>query len=264
MRKILLLLLCLCLLVGSAASEEDISPMSLQMKIWNQTDLGISYLRFVFYNFTEPLGCLISCPDSDEGFYRCFFIANTWNEVFGLNVECFCGFSDLPPKEAALQAMNGILAEEYPVSTGGVSLICGNSYSLNLTQFKEKYRLVYRDPNPKQAILQQLTDFGNNWALNDFEAMLEICTTDWKTKAENPLEELIAVLDKINPTSLTPEEISGEDEDLIRTVTVCISGYREAGMWQNYRFRIVMQKEEDGIWYINPESLVKYEIFPDG
>ena len=263
MKRILLLILCLCLLVGSAASEEEISPMSLQMKIWNQTDQEITYLRFVFYNFLDPLGCLISCPDSNEGFYRCFFIANSWSEVFGFDVECFCGFSDLPPKEAILQAMNGIPAEEHPVRIREITLSCGNSYALNLIRSGEEYRLVYRNPDPKEAILQRLTDFSYCWSKSDFEAMLDMCTADWKTKAENPLEELIAALDKIIPISLTPEEFSGEDEDLIRTVTVRISGYRDAGIFQNYSFRIMMQKEEDGIWYINPGSLMEYEVIPD-
>ena len=103
---------------------------------------------------------------------------------------------------------------------------------------------------------ERVTAFFCDWYQNRFDDMLALCASGWKAKAENPGLELAGIL--ANRTALNMEIIamSGEPDDTVRTVFVISTVDRNNGTGPSqYFFQIVMEKEADGLWYINPEGL---------
>ena len=151
MRKILCLVLLACMLAVPAAFArgeteevpgititdemmiaEETGDDSFQLKIWNQSGLDISYLRFDFYVGGEYKALIASCPDEGEDFYRVPYEPETPDELENLRIECSYGISDLSPEDAILQLMMGIPAEEHPVDFGGLRPESGKVYRLVL------------------------------------------------------------------------------------------------------------------------------------
>ena len=113
MKKILSMVLCVCLLLGAAATaEEEMSDGSFLLRIWNRSGLEISYLRFDFYT-GDFLSCMLaSCPNEGEDFYRAEYAASP-EELKELRIQCSYGVSGLKPEDAILELMAGKPAEEH-------------------------------------------------------------------------------------------------------------------------------------------------------
>ena len=132
MKKILSVMLCVCLLSGAAAfaeeaaavpaiqvtddmlAEEETGDDSILLKIWDQSGLDITYLRFDLYVGDEYRGLIASCPDEGEDFYRVPFEAAS-GELEDLRIRCAYGISELAPEDAILEIMKGNPAEEYKI-----------------------------------------------------------------------------------------------------------------------------------------------------
>ena len=118
------------------------------------------------------------------------------------------------------------------------------------------------DPeDPARVMTEQLIDFLLHWSRDEYDEMLEMCATEWKNETEDPAEALLAILGERRPMTCTPEAMTGTEEDTVRTVLVRMDIRGIDMAWEHdYYFHITLQQEDDGIWRIDPESLLDYEI----
>ena len=113
------------------------------------------------------------------------------------------------------------------------------------------------------VITDRLIEFFNAWHDNDYNDMIELCSTEWKAKEnENPKNALFSILQNRTPDSVQVETISGSSADLSRqmNILVLMNNNNKAVM---LRMTAVMVREENGLWYINPESLLSYKLVND-
>lgn len=107
---------------------------------------------------------------------------------------------------------------------------------------------------------QQLRSFFYLWSVNNQDAMLSLTSPTWRASASDPQKALFALLLNRTPQDDYEITMSGTDNDSIRTATVKVTIDKNDGRssMDRYSFKIIMQKE-DGIWYVNPESLESNE-----
>ena len=116
------------------------------------------------------------------------------------------------------------------------------------------------EPNADYEVIQRLRTFFEYWALNRQDDMLTICSPSWKSKEENPKNSLFTLLRNRTPKEYKEENISGTSNDTSRTVTVTALMDRNNGKDPvKYRMNIMMERESDGLWYVDPKSLLSYE-----
>lgn len=116
------------------------------------------------------------------------------------------------------------------------------------------------EPNADYEVIQRLRTFFEYWALNRQDDMLTLCAPSWKSKEENPKNSLFTLLRNRTPKDYKEENISGTSNDTSRTVTITALMDRNNGKDPvKYRMNIMMQKEADGLWYVDPKSLLSYE-----
>ena len=116
------------------------------------------------------------------------------------------------------------------------------------------------EPNADYEVLQRLRTFFHYWTLNRQDDMLTLCSPSWASKEENPKTALFALLRNRTPKDYVEENISGTSSDDSRTVTITSLMDRNNGKDPvKYRMNIMMDKEADGLWYVNPKSLLTYD-----
>ncbi len=116
------------------------------------------------------------------------------------------------------------------------------------------------EPNADYEVLQRLRTFFDYWAVNRQDDMLTLCSPSWASQEDNPKTALFALLRNRTPNNMVEENISGTSNDLSRTVTVVSEMDRNNGKPAvKYRMNIMMDKEADGQWYVNPKSLLSYD-----
>ncbi|MBQ7865052.1 MAG: hypothetical protein IJ350_01685, partial [Clostridia bacterium] len=85
--------------------------------------------------------------------------------------------------------------------------------------------------------------------------MITLCAPSWQRSVEEPPKALFSILQNRIPVEYEVEKISGTENDTARTVTVVADINKRNGQDpQKYRFQVIMKKE-DGVWYVDPESL---------
>lgn len=278
MRRLFSLVLCLCLFLGIASAEEEAGGNTVLLKVWNCSDLEIAYLKFSIYRDGELVSIVVSCPDEGEDFYRCPYTPESPDELDKLRIECAYGISDLSPEEAVLQVMTGNPAEEHQLPAPELTLRCGEIYSVLLVRNQDGYllekaadewndrgdaaALLGSDPVNQQAVLSdRVLEFLQHWSRDEYAEMLDMCTAEWKTGAEDPEESLLAILDERRPMTCKLGTVSGTEGDIFRTVTVKMDIRKTDKVKEHdYNFHIMLQKEEDGIWRVDPSSLLDSEI----
>ena len=126
---------------------------------------------------------------------------------------------------------------------------------------EEAFSPVQADTDEAHPALPQLVLFFDYWSRNQYDEMLGFCLPEWKEQCENPLFELFKILQNRTPKSLSPEKISPSDpEGTVCTVTATAEIDRNNGTAPAlYRLQIRMAKGADGLWYVDPESLLTYE-----
>ena len=143
MKKLLTWILCLCLLMGTAAfAEEEAGDDSFLLKIYDQSGLEISYLRFDFYVGDQYRGYACSSPNEGEDFYRCPYSTDNPEELKDLRIEVAYGVSDLAPEDAILQVMMGKEMEEHKVGTIEQEFELGKEYDIFLIGEGGEYQLT--------------------------------------------------------------------------------------------------------------------------
>lgn len=121
------------------------------------------------------------------------------------------------------------------------------------------YRPSAEEPE-KTAMLERVVTFFKYWAANDLDGMTDLCSADWRESEEYPQTALFALLANRTPKELTVVNVSGGENDAIRTVTVNTLMDRNDGRDPAlYYLNILMLRDGDGKWYVYPKSLQTYE-----
>lgn len=105
-----------------------------------------------------------------------------------------------------------------------------------------------------------LEAFLSSWHDNDLDGMLAQCAAAWKEKRENPKMDLFAILANRTPIEYELSMLYGNPGDTVRTASVKCLIDRHNGKEPNlYLLEIIMNRDSDGLWYVDPESLLSYE-----
>ena len=120
-------------------AEQTELQESFVMKVWDQTSLGISYLRFDYFLGDEQQGYVLCCPDAGEDFYRFevgkdgLYSLESGKELKNFRTECFYCISESDPEEAILEAMMGKDMGEVWYQTLVLEPIFGEEYDYCFT-----------------------------------------------------------------------------------------------------------------------------------
>ena len=102
--------------------------------------------------------------------------------------------------------------------------------------------------------------FMKYWTLSDYQSMLFFCSSDWKNRMENPEAELFRILAYRTPVTCEILDLSGNSRDTERVLTANVSIDRNNGRGvRSYLIEVIMKREEDGLWYVDPRSLQSHE-----
>ena len=113
--------------------------------------------------------------------------------------------------------------------------------------------------------LPRLVLFFEYWSENQYDEMLNLCLPEWKEQCEEPRIELFKAHMNRTPNSLEIVKTEpGNPEDSVLTVTVISELDRNNGTAAaKYKLQIRMEKSADGLWYVDPRSLMPGEIAED-
>ena len=112
-----------------------------------------------------------------------------------------------------------------------------------------------------KALIERMTGFFSAWNSEDYNDMVEFCSHGWGARQENIRASLFSILQNRKPLNVTAETVSGLPEDPVRLVNVIvIMDYNNKKAPTKIRMSVEMIREDDGEWYLNPESLVSYKV----
>ena len=106
----------------------------------------------------------------------------------------------------------------------------------------------------------QLDAFFDGWKNSDYDRMLEGCSPEWKKKQEDAKRSLFALLANRTALEMTIEQITEDGTGTERRATVVALMDRHNGKDPTlYRLSVLVTKDPDGNWYVDPESLKSLE-----
>ena len=115
--------------------------------------------------------------------------------------------------------------------------------------------------NPEEALKGCLLDFMKFWYTNDFTSMLSRCSSEWKAKQDDPQLSLFTILKNRHPRNYELLSVSGDPETSVRVAQCNVSiDWNNGKIPETYYMEVSMVLEEDGLWYVDPASLVTFEI----
>ena len=103
--------------------------------------------------------------------------------------------------------------------------------------------------------------FFKYWNGNNPDEMLALCDSGWKAGLEEPRSELFRILANRTPMDFTMEAvdlIAGEGPENLayyRVTAVSHLDWNNGTACEKYRIRLLVRKEEDGLWHIDPTGL---------
>ena len=113
---------------------------------------------------------------------------------------------------------------------------------------------------PAEAVLREepyanvrLVKFFRLWREQNWQGMLDMCTSGWKAQTEDPLKTLegIAWIRGLEIVSMNPLP-AAEPEYIMECI---VRSKPDPDAW--YRINVALEKGADGLWYVNPDSLRK-------
>ena len=111
-----------------------------------------------------------------------------------------------------------------------------------------------------EAISDRITDFFHAWYENNYNDMIEMCAHEWLAKEnENPRLALFTILQNRTPVSLTIETLSGSAADSERYAEILTVFDYHTPKTVQVIMNVKMVREEDGLWYLDPESLLSFK-----
>ena len=114
-------------------------------------------------------------------------------------------------------------------------------------------------------IAERLVSFFQYWSVNEPDEMLALCDSSWKAGLEEPRSELFRILANRTPMDFTMEAvdlIAGEGPENLayyRVTAVSHLDWNNGTACEKYRIRLLVRKEEDGLWHIDPTGLENCE-----
>ena len=137
MKKLLSVILCLCVLGCAVACAEEAGEDTFLLKIWDKSGLEITYLRSavlipLVLRGTDLHNSLINSRVRCSTISRAPCSAGDAEELKDLRVVVSCGKSDLAPEDAILEVMKGNPAEEQELLTLDFVPEYGKTYCLDL------------------------------------------------------------------------------------------------------------------------------------
>ena len=132
-------------------------------------------------------------------------------------------------------------------------------------EFHEVEAPVDAEFEADMAVLERVVNFFDAWKDNNYNDMIELCASKWKAKEnENPKIALFSILQNRTPESVQLETISGSSADSSRQLNILVlMNYNNQKGPVLLRMTAIMVREEDGLWYINPESLLSFKLVND-
>ncbi len=120
------------------------------------------------------------------------------------------------------------------------------------------------------AVSESVISFFTFWNSSDYDNMLALCWSGWKTSLEDPRTELLRILANRTPVDVIVEEadpIAGEGPEGLQYYLVKVTAALDRHNGKDpdrYRIQLLVRKEEDGLWHINPAGLNNFETEEDG
>lgn len=100
-----------------------------------------------------------------------------------------------------------------------------------------------------------LTQFMEYWKVGNIEEMIVLTSPSWKQSFKEPTQALFNLLSNRRPKEYEYENISGSDNDVVRTATLNASINKfTSDEYMLIRYQILLLKE-NGQWYVDPSSL---------
>ena len=110
-------------------------------------------------------------------------------------------------------------------------------------------------PDSRSQAQERLELFMSSWMNLDYNTMLEYCSPAWKNAQSDPAQSIFKIRGTQTPTKYNITNISGNDADDSRTITMVASIDRGDGNApKDYRYEVLMLRV-NGQWYIDPASL---------
>ena len=131
-----------------------------------------------------------------------------------------------------------------------------------LDEMERRYLPAVPETDSELAdITERVISFFAAWNRNDPDDMLALCDAGWKATVEDPRTALIGLTAGRTPLDATVErvqEIAGEGPDGLTYELVTLTSHLDKNDGRNadqYRIQLLVRKEEDGFWYVNPSGL---------
>lgn len=111
-----------------------------------------------------------------------------------------------------------------------------------------------------EEMAERLELFFGFWSASDIQSMLTVCSPGWTADKENPAASLFIALANRTPEDYAILSVSREQDDFVRDVTLAAAIDNNNGRGPtDYILRITMMREQDGLWYIDPDCLETFE-----
>ncbi len=116
-----------------------------------------------------------------------------------------------------------------------------------------------------EAIIRDLLAvFFGGWKSSDYDLMLEACSPEWTKEQENAKQNLFILLANRTALEMTIEQIAEEEAGPDRCAAVKVLMDRNNGRDPVlYRLSVLVTKDPDGNWYVDPESLKSVEVITE-
>lgn len=113
----------------------------------------------------------------------------------------------------------------------------------------------------REGATNRTFEFFSHWKRNLPDEMLEMCTSDWKAQQEDLRAALFALMRNMTPVESPELEMTyvygtGKECALVATATMDRNDGREP---KRFRYCLILKKEEDGKWHIDPAGLDTFE-----
>lgn len=111
---------------------------------------------------------------------------------------------------------------------------------------------------------ERLEKFFGFWNASDIPNLLTVCSPGWKAGRDHPDTELLMILGNRTVTDFGINSVSRGPVDYIRIVLLS-AGFdtKDGNNPANEIVSISMTREEDGLWYVDPGSMVTFGYTAD-
>ena len=110
-----------------------------------------------------------------------------------------------------------------------------------------------------RVILKDMAEFFEAWRDNRQDIMLEYCLPEWKQEDDEPKVRLFTILNNRTVKSIDVDKIIWQDDRACEMIVMAEFDRQNGKPCEKHIMRIRLVKEDDGFWYVDPESLRNME-----